>query len=478
MVRERWPDAIYEQLADILRERAGLVFQTMRRAAVETAAMHVMERIGIKAPENFLPLVAQAGAVFDDLMAEVTIGETYFFREPGHFALLRERILPEFKKAAKEQRRFRAWSAAASTGEEPYSIAIALREQGVAGDVIGTDISRARLAAARRATYRRWSFRGVPQSTIDRYFKTESDRTHGEAFTLAPALRRDVELRYLNLASDCYPSMSSGVWGMDVVFCRNVLIYFDRDTIARVAKGLLESITEDGWVLLGATDPPLNEFVRCHVVQTEHGLAYRRKTTGEERRATGDASRVVERYVPPAPRLATPEVAPPITHRPPPVAPPAPPVAPQPTSGIAPAQIPVDPATQAAARVRELANAGRLDEAGRECAAALDVHRESAELHYLHAVLVAQARQFAESARAARRALYLDRSMIVAHAALGTALAKSGDAPGARRAFNNALRLLSAMDPDATVPFSGGEPAGRLLEMTRMQARLVRGDAA
>jgi chemotaxis protein methyltransferase CheR len=128
--------------------------------------------------------------------------------------------------------------------------------------------------------------------------------------------------------------------------------------------------------------------------------------------------------------------------------------------------------------VRELANAGRLEEAGRECAAALDVHRESAELHYLHAVLVAQARQFAESARAARRALYLDRTMIVAHAALGTALAKSGDAAAARRAFNNALRLLSAMDPDAIVPFSGGEPAGRLIEMTRMQARLAPGDAA
>jgi chemotaxis protein methyltransferase CheR len=128
--------------------------------------------------------------------------------------------------------------------------------------------------------------------------------------------------------------------------------------------------------------------------------------------------------------------------------------------------------------VRELANAGRLEEAGRDCAAALDVHRDSAELHYLHAVLVAQARRFAESARAARRALYLDRNMIVAHAILGMALAKSGDAAGARRAFDNAVRLLSTMDPDAVVPQSGGEPAGRFLEMTRMQARLASGDAA
>src|SRR3569833_1181961 len=267
---QRWNDTTYEQLADILRERAGLIFQTLRRPAVESAALHVMARIGVKAPEDFVPLVAQTGAVFDDLMAEVTIGETYFFREPGHFALLRERVLPDFRKNAAPDRRFRAWSAAASTGEEPYSIAIALREQGIDGDVLGTDISRARLASARRATYRRWSFRGVPEPTIERYFKPQD-----EWFTLRPELRRDVEFRYLNLASDSYPSMASGVWGMDVIFCRNVLIYFDRDTIAHVAENLIESIAEDGWVFLGATDPPLSDYVRCEGVQTPHGLVYR-----------------------------------------------------------------------------------------------------------------------------------------------------------------------------------------------------------
>jgi chemotaxis protein methyltransferase CheR len=473
----RWDDATYEQLAAILRDRAGLIFQSLRRPAVESAALHVMERIGIKTPESFVPLVAQAGAVFDDLMAEVTIGETYFFREPGHFALLRDRILSDFRKQAAPDRRFRAWSAAASTGEEPYSIAIALREQGVPGDVLGTDISRARLSAARRATYRAWSFRGVPDATIERYFKA-----NGEWFTLRPELRRDVEFRYLNLASDSYPSMASGVWGMDVIFCRNVLIYFDRDTIAHVAEKLIESIADDGWILLGATDPPLSDYVRCEIVQTPHGLVYRRARKGI--RTTVESRPIVHTPPPEKPREAPRPAAAPVVASPrlekKPVVEPREPVKAEPASGIAPALSAhaSDPATQAAARVRELANAGRLEEAGRECAAALDVYRESAELHYLHAVLVAQARQFAESARAARRALYLDRSMIVAHAALGTALAKSGDATGARRAFNNALRLLSSMDPNALVPFSGGEPAGRLIEMTRMQSRLVAGDAA
>lgn len=471
---ERWANDTYERLAETLRTRAGLVFQSLRRPAVEHAAAHVMERIGIVTPEAFVPLVAQDGAVFDDLMAEVTIGETYFFREPGHFAVLRERVFPEFKAAVGEKRRFRAWSAAASTGEEPYSIAIAMREQGIDGDVLGTDISRARLSAARRGTYRKWSFRGVPEETLERYF-----RATGDSFTLASEIRRDVDFRYLNLASDCYPAMSSGVWGMDVIFCRNVLIYFDRDTIEHVAKSLLDSLSDDGWIFLGATDPPLSDYVACQVVQTPTGLVYRRPGAKSRGIASGVTKLApirlrTEPAAPPPPARA--DLQGPLRY---PIAPPIPEVAHVPSSGISRAlEEPAgSPATVAAQRVRELANAGRLEEAGRECAAALDIYRDAPELHYLHAILVAQARQFAESARAARRALYFDRTMIVAHTALGTALAKSGDIAAARRAFESAVRLLASMPADATVPYSGGEPAGRLLEMTRLQHRLAGGEA-
>lgn len=459
-----WPDAVYARLADVLRTRAGLVFQSLRRPMVEAAAERVMTRVGIRTAEDFVALVMQTGPVFDDLMAEVTVGETYFFREAGHFALLREQIFPDFKKAVGASRRFRAWSAGASTGEEPYSIAIAMREQSIDGDVLGTDISRARLAAARRGAYRKWSFRGVPEETIARYFKVD-----GETFTLRSELRRNVDLRYLNLASDNYPSMATGVWGMDVIFCRNVLIYFDAETIAHVAASLVASLGDDGWILLGATDPPLSDYVRCDVVQTRAGLAYRKPGARAVPMVRPARSpRALQR---PAPKVAAPPPAPAAAPAAPTIVPPVSSSAvEEATSGIAPAK-----ETAAAAHIRELANAGRLEEAGRACAAALDIYRESPELHYLHAVLVAQAHRFAESARAARRALYLDRSMIVAHSALGTALAKSGDPAGARRAFATALKLLEALDPDAVVPYSGGEPAGRLLEMTRMQARLVKG---
>lgn len=124
--------------------------------------------------------------------------------------------------------------------------------------------------------------------------------------------------------------------------------------------------------------------------------------------------------------------------------------------------------------VRALANRGELEAAGRSCAAALEQHRTSAELTYLHALLLGEAGWHAEAAKAARRALYLDPELVVAHLALGRALTRRGDVSGARRAFRNAERLLAAMRPEAVAPASDGVPAGRLAEMARVQLRLVR----
>jgi chemotaxis protein methyltransferase CheR len=492
----QWSDSAYAGLESALRRHSGLVFQPLRRSAVEAAASRVMRHIGIESPNDLVPLIEQAGAVFDDLMAEVTIGETYFFREQAHFTLLRGVIVPEFRERQLEGQRFRAWSAGCSTGEEPYSIALALREEGVPGTVIGTDVSRARLGAARRGEFREWSFRGVAATTIARYFQRD-----GDALVLGAAFRRDVEFRYLNLAADTYPAMSVGVWGMDVIFCRNVLIYFDRDTIAHVAESLMAALAQNGWLLLGATDPPLHEFVKCEVVQTDAGLAYRHSggvarrpidRPGTDAGLRPAARRPVEVAAPVAvaPRLRAPVEKTPAkadsgltsalmvsgsAYR-------------SDTPGefyvrrdydrvitlLAPSAHRGDAAaTDFVLYIRALANLGRLDEAGQACAAAIDRHRDNAELYYLHAVLVAQSGQFAESALGAKRALYLDQTMIVAHLALASARARSDDPEGACRSFGTAERLLKVMPPEAPVPAADGEPAGRLLEMTRVQLRLV-----
>ena len=165
-------------------------------------------------------------------MAEITIGETYFFRDSAQFALLRDRVLPDLFSPARLRAHdapIRIWSAGCASGEEPYSLAILLHQLGWSSraQVFGTDVSRPLLRQARQAQYSRWSLRGVPEEIVATYFKRSGDR-----FVLLPAIARAVEFRYLNLADAGYPSPQSGVWGMDLILCRNVLIYFAADRVA------------------------------------------------------------------------------------------------------------------------------------------------------------------------------------------------------------------------------------------------------
>lgn len=446
-----------------------------------------MQRTRIHSPDSFVASVRTGGPLLDDLLAEVTTGESYFFREHSHFAFLRQTVLPGFRARRLADQKFRAWSAGCSTGEEAYSLAIALREETTPASIVGTDISRTRLAAARRGVYRKWSFRGVSADVIARYFAVD-----GESLTLAPEIRRDAEFRYLNLAADSFPSMSTGVWGMDFILCRNVLIYFDPETIARVAEALLCSLSEDGYLVLSATDPPLHDIAACEVVPASGLVAYRRLAAAG--RSRNSKWLPLQANLPAAGPLSVATVPPnnaslrldeqrhgiglPSRRS-------------EPSgNGARDAYKARDYARTAAlvdsaavrgehdiddliVGIRALANLGRLEEAGRACATALDWHRDNAQLHYIHSILVAQAGLREESARAAKRAIYLDRSMIVAHLALGTALAGTPDQAGAQRAFGVAERMLAEMPPSDEVPHSDGEPAGRLLELARAQARLA-----
>lgn len=466
--------------AALVRRRTGLVFSEARRADFERALLNAMERAATPDPDAYLARLEGEPRLLDDLVADITVGETYFLREPEQFAVIRDEILPDLLAHRAQNQPVRVWSAGCASGEEPYSLAILLSESGrlPKAHILGTDISRAALTRARQARYTRWSLRGVPDNVVRAHF-TE----RGGQFLLTPAVRAAVEFGYLNLAEDVYPSLSTGVWGMDLILCRNVLIYFDRDTVAQVAQRLFDSLAEGGWLLLGASDPPLADLIPAEVVVTRAGLAYRRGIRSR-------ASPVAQAPAPPA--LAETLLEP--------LRPVAAPIPSEPEAVTIPLADEVlvrysERDYRSAARlaeravahedgdprlwvlwVRALANQGDLSSAGRACAAGLDRHGTCAELTYLHAILLGEGGHPAEAARAARAALYLDRHLAVAHLTLGAALVKLGDTAGARRSFRNAERLLAAMPSDAVVPASDGEPPARLAEMVRLQLRLLAED--
>lgn len=469
---------------------AGLLAAIRDRVGL-TAAEHVllgirraMARAAATDPREYERLLDTDPAAFSALITELTVGETYFLREPGQFDFIRREVLPALQKRTGHDRLLRAWSAGCASGEEAYSLAIVGHQAaGSPMRVLGTDIAESRLIIARKAEYGEWSLRGVPAETVAQYFRRIDRRAR-----VIPEIRSMVEFRALNLAAADWTPAGIRPGSMDLVLCRNVLIYLDPATTALVAQRLIDSLTPDGWLFLGASDPALAELIDCEVVVTGAGIAYRRGGAVRYAKPVAFEFRVAE---PPPLAIAPPAPTPMIEQRDSPLAPRKP---------SEDAALLLDQARQAyeagnysraseAARdlvaidsgnpegwivlVRSLANIGRHEEAGLACAAGLDVNRTSAELTYMHAVLLRQAGKNAEALNALRCAVYLDRQFVVAHLAMGDVLSALGDREGARRALRNAERLLGPASDSQVIPGADGLDAGRLRALTAMRIRLM-----
>jgi chemotaxis protein methyltransferase CheR len=481
------PEALLAAAADLVRARTGLVFSATSQARFAEALQNALNVDSAPDAGAFLERLRNDPRKVDALAAATTIAESYFFRDTAQFTWLRREALPALCASGE---RLRVWCAGCAAGEEPYSIAILLREMGHRGvvSIVGSDLAPDTLARARRAVYSRWALRSVAPEIIRRWFR----QNLGE-FTLDPDVRDAVKFVEHNLAADPFPPATAGFERADLIVCRNVLIYFDRATVARVAERMLQALQPDGWLLLGASDPPIGELTRCEVVVTDAGLAYRRSGShagGDARvidlRAAmtppGATDAVVdwtwERYAPSIDEVETPDAA---------AAPVAEPALARLLAerylardyrgavAVAERMLRTQPAAEAAwiVLVRSLANLGDLEQAGRANALAVERCPLSAELSYLTGLLQSLAGRHSEAAGALRRALYLDHMMAVAHVALGVALSRSGDRSASLLSFGNAEQLLSAMPPGLEVPAGDGETAGAMLTRLRTQRRLV-----
>jgi len=459
-----WSCPAFEFVAALVGSRSGLVFPPDRREGVELGIRRAMARAKIADPERYRCQIGTSESLFDDLLDELTVGETYFFREPAQFEYIRREILPEIRQGRNAEHPIRVWSAGCASGEEAYSLAMLFADEGLLEQtrLLATDISRDSLTRAREASYRAWSLRGEGAKTARRHLVPR-----GDCHVVAEPIRRRVAFEHLNLALDIYPSITSGTRGMDLILCRNVLIYFDGETVRGVANRLYASLAEGGWLMTASTDPPLREEAPFEPVMTDYGMFYRRGAP----RVAHAVPIVLAGPAEPAPRVEEPQS-------------PAP-VAADPLEAIlVAARVALsegdyasaaeqtrpyaDDAGASALHIRAMAN---LDAsiAERACVESLARHPLSCELHYLWAVLLLGLGRDDEAARAAQRVLYLDRSLAIAHFLLGAIQSRRGDQKGAWRSFRNARDLCETRPADETVPLSDDEPAGRLVESARAQ---------
>ena len=414
-------DSALHDVARLVRATCGLVVDQTRRSVLATLVRGRCAQLGIDGPEPYLTRLQSDPSELQTLIEGLTIGETYFARNPPQIRALAELVLPSL--LARGDHRIRIWCAGCSTGEEPYTVALLLAKllpdggKGWDVKVIGTDINSAALAAAREGRYGARAVSLLDDEDLLRYFVRD-----GSGWRVGEQLRSMVELRQHNLTCDPPPAAR-----LDLVLCRNVLIYFDRHQMLDVVDGIHTSLVPGGWLLLGHSETLWRLYDGFELVRHDDAFLYRRR--------------------PPEPVAV---------RRPPPLRRPL----------AAPIARP-DPL----AEVRDALGAGAYTVAAELAARHVVEQPLSAQLHYLHGLALVEIGEDAQALIALRRAAYLDPASGFAQFLLAVVLGRLGHGAEAARAYGAAAQALSRRLPHERANELGGRRVEDLAAMCQQLAR-------
>ena len=265
-------DAQFRQWNELLESRIGIVIPPERRAFLATGLRTRMREIGCSDYQHYFDLVRSPRRGMPEwsvLVDRLTVHETRFFRHQESFALLREQVLPDFAERGGD-RVFHAWSLGCATGEEAYSLAMLLDDElGARFGVMGTDVSQPALAIARAGRYRARRLEGVPEVYRRRYFEPEGDGL----YRVSEALQQRVCFSRHNVQH----LERFRLQGLDLVFCQNMLIYFERATRARILDELAGRLAPGGVIVIGPGEVLSWTHPAMERIRFANTLAFRRR---------------------------------------------------------------------------------------------------------------------------------------------------------------------------------------------------------
>jgi chemotaxis protein methyltransferase CheR len=478
------------ELAALLKARVGLHIRPDSFSALRLAVSARLEGPAAPAPDapTYLGLLSSSERGDDELrrlLPLVTVGKTNFFRDDRQFRALRALLGGLVARARGGGERVRIWSAGCATGEEPYSIAMSLAEAGAGPEhveLLATDVNPEAVAAAARGLYEARRSREVPPPLLAAHFDRE-----GEAWRVRTSLRRYVRaIRPHNLVSSAFPDPESGGW--DLIFCRNVIIYFDTPTTQRVLEQFHRALTPGGYLFLGYSESLFRLFDGFELTEVAGAFLYRKPEDGG--RAPSPAprpSKPVASSPPPVKHLTFPAAAPrppaPAPRGAPPAAAP-PPSPPAPVAPLAPQEF-LDGAVAlfadgrfCAARElleRHLEQSGedlsvrltlanlygvlrQYDRARASYQAALSLEPLSAEAHLFYGIHLLAMADPEGAALELSRALFLDPDLALAHYYLGRCREAQRDPGRARLAYRNAIEAFRRLPQGRRQAFLGYYP--------------------
>jgi chemotaxis protein methyltransferase CheR len=486
-----------ERLRQLVEAETGMDLAGSRFPRLQGAVERVLGQQPGANLERILARSEEYPAFLERLTTELTVGESFFFRNEHHFKALREQVFPEIIRENAAQREIRVWSAGCATGEEPYSVAILLDQ--LLSDrgqwqisILGTDLNLAFQERARQARYRQWSFRQTDIHQNPRYFSPD-----GEWFVLSPKVRGHVRFAYLNLVKDVYPSALTGTLGLDLILFRNVAIYLKPEVTKAIVERFQRALRPGGWLLLGEVELSLTPTAGLEAKQFDQATFFRKPLEGPGECVLSGPAVAVPTAVLTAGNPTTPLV-PTLPHWGPlpwtgtgnrgtaPARSLKPPEAPfweqvercMAHKDFAEAQLVLNRISSAKERAKNrlryvglllgFAELGRAREMLEIC---LREEPLLIEAQLWKASFAEEAGDLAAAEQAYRRALYIDRYCPMAHFHLALLLQQKGNQVGAHRSLHTTLKLIRGKDPHALVEYGEGICYGRLHEMATLMTR-------
>ncbi len=442
-----------KQLYLLIESRTGLVLNEHQRADIAS----VLDSLPTSPdgnpfddPRTLLAETPVTHPLWQRLVQSITVGETYFFRNQAQFDVLRSEILPtlinERRKMGSKQ--LRLWSAGSASGEEPYSLAILLREllpdiESWNIAILATDINAGYLERARQGVYRAHSFRNeTPKDLRERWFVEEKD-----GYRLKASIRSMVVFESLNLVSDDYPAFENSTMYMDVILCRNVTIYFDRETTRLIARRFHKALNQNGWLVVGHSEPQADIYQGFVARNFKDTVLYQKESSETPQESVALPAAIVPDRVPlpvytsPQKRKNVPavKIANPISQN--------------------------SPETDFWMQAKQAADLGRRAEALQWLDKAERRDQLRPEVHYLRALVELDAGHDAQAIQLLRRAIYCDPNFVLAHYTLGDVYHRRAAPKEAARHWQLALDAVENRELQEIVPYSDDLTVEMLIQL-------------
>jgi len=505
-----------DQLAELISNKMGLHFPKERWNDFERGLSAASKEFGFSNMHDCIDRLLSSELSkqqIEMLAGYLTVGETYFFREKKSFEILENQILPGLiDKRKQKEKTIKIWSAGCATGEEPYSIAILLTR--IIPDlndwnitILATDINPHFLKKAKEGCYGQWSFRDAPLWLKEQYFIKTGDNW----FELLPSIKKMVQFNYLNLAENTYPSVLNQTNAMDIIFCRNVIMYFSSELIKKTIQKFYQSLVNGGWLIVSPVETSQYLFFSFEALNFGSITLYRKN---EEReisvippQSDGAGQNVIpvktgiqilpDLWIPHQVRNDKEQELLVSKGEGKELDSPHPDLLPQGEKELIGkgegkktalyiqaaklyeqgeylkaeniinellTQTPDD--TKAMLLLSRIhANQGKLSNALECCDKAILTDKLNVKAYYLKAISLQEQGNIEMAVKTLQQVLYLDYNFVSAHIALANINHQAGKENEMKKYFKNALELLSAYKQDDIVPESGGVPAGILIEI-------------